>query len=420
MGRTLRERFRVGRATLHRRLLPWTRWVAVTGSVGKTTTAALLAAVFARQGPCHDMAAVAGTNSARRVCGVIKSTRLRHRTVVLEVSAHAGGAEVAQIARIVRPDIAIVTTVANDHRSTFGSLEATAAAKVELVRHQRPRGFAVLNADDPLVWAMRQQTPAQVIGFGRSPEARVRLLSAAASWPDRLVVEAACDGRPVTVRTRLLGSYAVVAVLAALAAALAAGIAPEAAAAAMAEVEPVDGRMCPHETPEGITFVDNAWKSPAHSLPLAWSFLAEARAARKIVVLGSISDYSGSGGQRYRATVREALQVADVVILSGPWHSAIRKLAAPEGKILLGVESTPAAREALRGLLRPGDLVLLQGSSRMDHFDRLVYDRLGPVACWTAGCRLWQRCLRCPGLRDAAWADRAERASVQRASLGLR
>lgn len=412
MGRTLRERFRLGRATLHRRLLPWTRWVAVTGSVGKTTTAALLAAIFAREGPCHDMSAVSGTNSVRRVCGVVKSARLRHRHVVLEVSAHAGGASVQRIGRIVRPDIAIVTTVANDHRSTFGSLEATAEAKSQLLRHQRPRAHAVLNADDPLVWAMRAQAPAQVIGFGRSPEARVRLISASARWPDRLVLEVACDGRPLTVRTRLLGTYAVVAVLAALAGALAAGIAPERAAAAIAEVEPVDGRMCPHETPDGITFVDNAWKSPAHSLPLAWQFLAEARAARKVVVLGSVSDYSGSGGQRYRAVVREALEVADAVILSGHWHSAIRKLAAPPGKVLLPAESTPAARAALGALLRPGDLVLLQGSSRMDHFDRLIYDRLGPVACWEPGCRMWQRCGRCPGLRDAAWAARAAAASL--------
>ena len=398
MAASFRRKAREWRAWCHRRLHGRTRWIAITGSVGKTTTARLVAAVLGTQGPLVDGAVVSLPNSGQLACRTILAVRRRHRCAVLELSAHAGTASLERSIAILRPDVAIITAVGGDHRKTFGSLAATARAKGAAVRGLRPGGTAILNADDPLVWGLRDGLTARVLGFGRSPEAALRLEAASARWPGHLTLTVRHGDAVEQVRTRLLGLSATVPVLAALAAGLAEGMTLAAAARALEAVEPVEGRMSPTLTPDGITFVDNAWKSPLHIVPGSLAFLREAAAPRKVVVFGAVSDFAGGSGIRYRGLAREALAVADIVVFSGSWGATVAKVEAPPGKLLLIFESTAATEAGLRPLLRPGDLVLLQGSCRMDHFERIVFDRIAPVSCWSSSCRRIQRCRDCAKL----------------------
>src|SRR5438309_3282815 len=147
--------------------------VAVTGSSGKTSTKDLLAAVFAAAGPT-----VAAEGSFNNELG-LPLTALRvtddTETLVLEYSARGVG-HIRYLCGIARPDIAIVLNVGDAHLGEFGSRDAIAAAKGELVEAVPADGTAVLNADDARVAAMSSRTSARVVTFGAAATADVRVV----------------------------------------------------------------------------------------------------------------------------------------------------------------------------------------------------------------------------------------------------
>ncbi len=385
-------------ARAHRERRSEVRFVAVTGSCGKSTTTALLAAVLARRGPVRN-GIVLGPNSLARVAVAVLGTSRRHRYCVVEVSGAAPG-RVQQASAFLRPDIAVVTWVREDHYKQFRGRAAVAAEKARLVEALPATGLAVLNADDPNVWAMRARTSAAVIGYGQSSAADCRLLAAHAAWPGRLSLSVAYRGASVTVRSRLLGDYAVVPILAALAVAQAEGMPVAETLDAIASVEPPPGRMCPHEA-AGVTIVDDSWKAPLYTIPATLDFMRAARATRKILILGTLSDYGEKAGRTYRALARAALEVCDVVAVVGRWAASVERLRAELGPDrLLAFASLAALNLHLRSLLRPGDLVMLKGSARADHLERLLLDRNSPVACWRERCGRPRRCEGCRLLRQ--------------------
>ncbi|WP_143576739.1 UDP-N-acetylmuramoyl-tripeptide--D-alanyl-D-alanine ligase, partial [Streptomyces acidiscabies] len=147
--------------------------IGVTGSQGKTTTKDLLAAVLSSTAPT-----TATTGSLNNELGV-PLTMLRAgaatRFLVLEMGARHLG-DIADLTRLVAPDIAVVLNVGQAHLGEFGSRRAIAETKGELVRGLAPGGTAVLNADDPRVAAMRALTDGPVLTFGRARHADVRVL----------------------------------------------------------------------------------------------------------------------------------------------------------------------------------------------------------------------------------------------------
>ncbi len=380
-------------ARANRRRLGGVRFVAVTGSVGKTSTATLLAAVLSPRGPVHN-GTVFGPNSVHRAALTVLATRRRNRYCVIEVSGHAPGA-VESASRFVQPDIAVVTRVGDDHHKKFRSRAAVATEKGWLVEALGKRGLAVLNTDDPNVWAMRARTGAAVVGCGEAAEATLRLLLVDAAWPARLSLRLAHDGSTLTVRTQLVGPYGRFPVMAALAVALAEQIPIAEAVAALAAVEPLPGRMCPHQS-AGVTFIDDSRKAPLYTIPATLEFMRSAQAERKILVFGTLSDFSMKAGATYRTLARDALAVADIVIFVGRWSASIAPLRAALGPDrLLAFASVAALNAHLKSLLRPGDLVLLKGSGRADHLERVLLDRSAPVACWRERCGRVRRCEGC-------------------------
>ena len=131
-----------------------------------------------------------------------------------------------------------------------------------------------------------------------------------------------------------------------------------------------------------------------------FDFLATANAARKILVMGTLSDYSGSRNRRYRAIARKAAQVADHVFFVGfPAYPALRN----RGAALRSVSAFPSLRELdskLRTVLRAGDLVVVKGSQRSDHLVRLLLNHHRPIKCWRMDCGLKTYCSSCTFLRE--------------------
>ncbi len=150
---------------------------------------------------------------------------------------------------------------------------------------------------------------------------------------------------------------------------------------------------------DGVVFVRDDWKAPQWSFETPLAFMRDARANRKVVVIGTISDSPKSPSQRYAIAVRQALDVADLVVLVGV--NARGAQAASSGgrkSSFLAFARIEDAAQFLRTELRPGDLVLLKGTNKQDHLVRLLLDRGRPVQCWESACARNDFCGSCPML----------------------
>jgi UDP-N-acetylmuramoyl-tripeptide--D-alanyl-D-alanine ligase len=371
-------------------------FIGITGSCGKTTTAELVAAILAREGRvgkcCH-------TNTTPAMAKTILTLTAEHRFCVNEISGDYPGA-LDRPLRLLRPRIAVVTHVGHDHHGNFRNLTATAAEKGKLVEALPADGVAVLNADDPHVYAMRERTKARVITYGLSAEAEVRGDNVSCAWPSPMSMEVVYHETRRKLQTRLFGTHWAYSVLAALAVARAASVAPEHALAVVETFDPVPYRLSPHPTPGGVTFVSDTWKAPLWTVPASLNFLQAARAERKIVVFGSLSDTPRSFEGRYRIVVRQALGVADKLLFVGEHaHTALRCRPHPDDDRILAFSSLRQLDSFLTGYLRPGDLVLLKGSENADHLHRLVLARTGGIACWQERCGKLRYCRDCRHLQ---------------------
>jgi UDP-N-acetylmuramoyl-tripeptide--D-alanyl-D-alanine ligase len=333
------------------RALPATTVVGITGSSGKTSTKDLLAAVLAPLGPT-----VAPPGSFNNELG-LPWTALRAdagtRHLVLEFSARGAG-HIARLAAVAPPRIGVVLNVGRAHLGEFGSVEAIAQAKGELIEALPADGIAVLNADDPLVAAMAARTAARVVTFGRT-DAQVRAedVRLDGGWA-RFTLVAPAGHAPVTLR--LVGEHHVGNALAAAAVTLELGGTPEAVAAALSAAEPVSKwRMEVTQRADGLTVVNDAYNSNPESMRAALAALAALGGGnrRTWAVLGRMAeqgDETGAVHAEIAAAVREL---------------GIDRLVAVATADYPGAEHTADVDEAL-DLLRaeagPGDVVLVKAS----------------------------------------------------------
>jgi UDP-N-acetylmuramoyl-tripeptide--D-alanyl-D-alanine ligase len=380
-------RTRVARATRHRRSLTKPRLIAVTGSAAKTTTKDLIAAVLSTR--LRGVSSPGSSNVLGEAARTILRTSHSDDYAVIEIAAVRPGS-VAESAALIRPDVAVVTRVGLDHFKSFRTFEATAAEKRALV--EATDGVAVLNADDPLVLEMGRSFSGRVVTFGESEGATFRAHAVAARWPDRLTFSLSLEGRSVPVSTRLCGVHWTTSVLAALAVGTTMGVPLEDALAAVEIFEPTPGRMSP-VVENGVAFIRDDWKAPRWSIDHSLDFVAEARADRKVIVIGTISDYPGSTSRVYRRVAERALDVADEVVFVGPQSQRARHALAP-GRPLRLIPTVREATEYFRTSLRDGDLVLLKGSVS-DHLGRIVLARSEVVRCWRERCGRTVFCETC-------------------------
>ncbi|WP_332671506.1 aminoacyl-tRNA hydrolase [Aromatoleum sp.] len=398
--KTVRRAFLYPGAWINRRLRRNTVVIGITGSAGKTTTKDLCKSMLSEFGPCE--ATSQSANEHYAIAETVTRFRREHRFAVVELSASRPGYLDFPL-QLVKPTISVLTVIARDHYSSFKSLEAIAEEKGKVVTALPPDGVAVLNIDDPRVREIGAATNRRVIWIGESPGATLRLIETRSVWPEPLTLKVEYQGRTHDVPTRLHGTQLSLAVLAALGVALAAGLPLERAIEALGKAESPEGRMQVVPCDDGVTFVRDDWKAPLWSLDAPFEFIRQARAARKVMILGTLSDYSGSASKVYPKVAKQALEIADLVVFVGPHaHRAVKGQADQAGKRLVGIPSVREAAIYLRSALRAGDLVLLKGSNKADHLVRLMLARTGNVACWKDKCGRASFCARCRYLRVAS------------------
>ncbi|MFB9378887.1 UDP-N-acetylmuramoyl-tripeptide--D-alanyl-D-alanine ligase [Kineococcus gynurae] len=340
--------------------------VGVTGSQGKTTTKDLLAGLLAPLGPV--VAPHGNLNNEIGVPLTVLRADAGTRALVVEMGARGVG-HIAELCRIAPPRVGVVLAVGSAHASEFGSIEATAQAKGELVEALAPEGLAVLNADDPRVAAMRGRTRARVLTFGRSRHADVRAEDV------RLDEEARArftlvgpDGEHGEVALRLHGEHQVGNALAAAAVALGLDLPVAGVAAALSAAEAGSpGRMQVLRRTDGITVVDDAYNANPESVRAALKALVGMAGGRRTwAVLGEMLELGPDSRDEHDAIGRLAVRL-DVsrVLVVGAGARPVFTGAVMEGswgEEAAFVADTDAALDLLRAELRPGDVVLVKSS----------------------------------------------------------
>jgi len=379
--RGLENMGRAARARSHARI------VAVTGSVGKTSTKEMLRAALSASGLTHASAA-----SFNNHWGVPLTLARMPRDAaygVFEIGMNHAG-EITPLVAMVRPHVAIVTSVAASHLGHFASLDEIADAKAEIFSGVEPQGAAVINRDTPyferLAQAAQAAGIARIVSFGKPAEADVRL--------ERVALHDACScitaevlGETVIYKLGVPGEHMAVNSLAVLAAVKLMGADLARAALALAVAAPAKGRgvRLQLRAPGGeITVIDESYNANPASMRAALALLGQARlgkGGRRIAVLGDMLEL-GSHGVRLHAELDGPVDEVkvDVLYAAGPLMANLwaRTPAARRGAY---AETSDRLRDALVAGLRAGDVVMIKGSlgSRMGPLVEAIKSAYPPV-----------------------------------------
>jgi UDP-N-acetylmuramoyl-tripeptide--D-alanyl-D-alanine ligase len=379
-----------------RRFLKKPVFIGVTGSVGKTTTKELLLGMLGHSG--RGVGTIGSLNNLDATAQAMMRLRPSDTFFAAELSEDKPGVMDEQVA-LLQPSVGIVTIVGFDHWSAYESREAIAAEMGKLIAALPANGTAVLNADDELVLAMAAKSVAGVITYGLSAKAELRAEDISSAWPERLQMTLVRGSERVSLRTQLCGTHWVPSVLGAIGGGLATGLSLEACAAGIASVAPFVGRMQPVDTPEGVTFIRDDYKAPLWTAETCYEFLTSARARRKIIVIGSLSDCGAGAPEKYVKVAKRAQDIVDLTIFVGPWASQVLKARKPGAEDALRVfRNVRDAAEYLNSITCEGDLVVLKGTNKQDHLLRLILSRSGDVACWRDDCERMAFCNECSDL----------------------
>jgi UDP-N-acetylmuramoyl-tripeptide--D-alanyl-D-alanine ligase len=346
------------------------RIVAVTGSVGKTGTKEALRLALAGSGATY--ASEGGLNN--HWGAPLSLARLPPDTEygVFELGMNHAG-EIAGLTRMVRPHIAVITTVEPAHLGFFSSVEAIADAKAEIFQGLQPGGVAVLNRDNPhfpRLAAAASQAGASVIGFGSHREAAVRLLDCVLEACSS-AVEAAVLGTVLRYRLPIPGRHWVMNSLAVLAAVLAAGADLGRATEALGALQALAGRGRRYELAwrgGTLTVIDESYNASPAAMRAALAVLGAtppAPGGRRVAVLGDMLELGEASAQLHRE-LAEPLAAAKVdrVFLVGEAVEALDRVL-PEDRRGGRWRSAEGAIPAIFRFLEPGDVVTVKGSRAM-------------------------------------------------------
>lgn len=298
--------------------------IAITGSVGKSTTTWLIAQALRSSGSVQ---LSLGLNVERTVYRTLRLLAEPTDYLVQELSAFPPGS-ISRVGKSIVFDVGVITTIGLDHLSEFKTEAAVAAEKCKLIQTVRPGGLICLNIDYPLIAAMRSQADGRrIVTFGHNREADVRAEAVTADWPDGLQFELIIGDRRMKVQTRFTGTLAVQNFLASLAVAHGLGLDIDAVLARLSVAEPLAQRGQIYTSSDGNTYVLDTDKASMWSTKLFVEDLANWGNWHRILVLGNVSDKGNDAPRKYRQILRSALRTCDLVIGIEEARGATERLA---------------------------------------------------------------------------------------------
>jgi UDP-N-acetylmuramoyl-tripeptide--D-alanyl-D-alanine ligase len=334
--------------------------VAVTGSVGKTTTKEMLRAALSASGPTH--AAHASYNNHWGVPLTLARMPEDSSYAVIEIGMNNPG-EIAPLAALAGPDVAVITAIEAAHIGHLGSLEAIADEKATVFDGILQGGTAVLPADSPQYRRLLDRLPEGVAlrDFGTQNLVEV---AADANGSD---VHAVIDARHVRFRLNAPGRHMVMNALAALTACVAAGADLEVSANGLAGFSALEGRGARRPILHGeAILLDESYNASGASVRAALAVLALMPAQRRVVVLGDMLELGAHSRAEHEGLADAVSDSADLLYACGPWMKSLYDAVPPEKHGAYASDSATLA-PLVAGAIRAGDAVLVKGSlgSRM-------------------------------------------------------
>ena len=353
--------------------------VAITGSVGKTSTKEMLRAMLADQGRTH--ASVASYNNHWGVPLTLARMPRDTEFAVIEIGMNHPG-EIAPLARLARPHVALVTTVAAAHLAAFDDVAGIAVEKASIMEGLEPDGISVLNADcdtADILTAKAQELGVRYITFGLD-EADFTA-STVTLKRDTTVVEAIANDLPLLYKVSAAGRHFATNGLGALAAASALGADLALAAQSLGRWRPVDGRgvrevivLDPLEPAYSLELIDDSYNANPTSMAAALDVLAASDVVndvgrvskgRRVAFLGDMKELGGEADQMHEAlSGLPAIQSIDRVHCIGPHMRALYN-ALPEHRRGAWTETAEEMAPRVASRLDSGDVVLAKGSLSM-------------------------------------------------------
>ena len=358
----LRALARAARARSH------AKFIGVTGSVGKTGTKEALRLALSADGETH--ASAASYNNHWGVPLSLARCPQSARHAVLEIGMNHAG-EIVPLTRLVRPHIAIITTIEPVHLEFFPSIEAIADAKAEIFQGIEPGGAIVINRDNAHFERLQRLAKdaglGRIVTFGEHAKADARLIKFALQ-ADSSTAQARILGVDVTYKLGAPGRHVVLNSLAVLAAASLADADLALAALALSNLAPSSGRgaRLTLDLPGGpALLIDESYNANPASMRAALALLGQAPVGprgRRIAVLGEMLELGPKGAALHRDLVDPIVENAvELVFCAGPLFHSFWQALPPERRGSYALTSAELEADVL-GALREGDAVMVKGS----------------------------------------------------------
>ncbi|OED40765.1 hypothetical protein AB833_11470 [Chromatiales bacterium (ex Bugula neritina AB1)] len=329
--------------------------IAVTGSNGKTTVKQILTAICRASGTVH--ATRANDNNQIGVPQTLLGISAHHQYAVVEMGANQLG-EIASLAEIAQPDVAVITNVSASHLQGFGTIATVAEEKAAIYDGLADDGTSVINLDDDFADYWRHKNSHRnILTFGSGADADV---STSRVGSGRILLQ--IKGESVECDYFLPGEHNVLNAAAAAAAAIAAGISVERIIAGLKEAEPVSGRLNFHNLDSGHIIIDDTYNANPASTRAAIDVLQSVH-GRKILVLGDLLEL-GEDAKRQHELIGQYARTHGVdQILS---YGSLSRFAAKEfGEPENSFDNREALLRSLPGAMTTQSVVLVKGSRSM-------------------------------------------------------
>lgn len=340
--------------------------IAVTGSSGKTTTKEMLRSVLSQAGSV--LAPPHSYNNRLGVSLTLACLEQRHRYAVLEIGANAPG-EIAELAQLVQPKVALITNAGRAHLEGFGSIEGVAAEKGSLLSVLNRDDVAVLPAEDRFFrdWSRRAGN-SRVVSYGKNGLADCRLVELQEN-EEGLHIALELPTGLLKCKLRVSGVHNGVNAAGAAAVAMVLGIRPEHLRAGLVATQPMNGRLVRLQGPKDSCLYDDSYNANPDSVRSAIDFLA-GRRGRRILVLGDMAELGEQAPQLHRdigAYAREK-GIDELYALGSMADATVKGFAGCSGKIC---ESLEALAKSVRRKLSAETTALVKGS-RSSGMERVI------------------------------------------------
>ncbi|MTE00846.1 UDP-N-acetylmuramoyl-tripeptide--D-alanyl-D-alanine ligase [Paracoccus sp. YIM 132242] len=332
--------------------------IAITGSVGKTSTKDMARTALAGQGRIH--AAEASYNNHWGVPLTLARMPRDTDFAIVEIGMNHPG-EIAPLSRLARPHVAMITTVAAAHLEAFGAIEGIAREKGSIFQGLEPIGHAIIPEDLPVTQILRDcadTAGALVMGFGRDGQAK---LVQAKPEDGAIGCRARIGGETVDFTLQTTGAHFAMNAVGVLAALAAAGADLKEAARHLGDWLPPQGRGAVEDL-AGIRLIDDAYNANPTSLSAGLATLAGLQGGRRVAILGDMLELGADEIAMHRDMADDpAMAQVDLVHSAGPRMRALHD-ALPPAKRGVWAETAGELAACAADLVAPGDIVLVKGS----------------------------------------------------------